>query len=148
MNYTVLTILPSGAYDLIRTNNQLMDFDTMIGPIVDPDDIEKAIVYYIYCKIDNTDNENFINTTLTKIIQRKYNELKVYGQAYILKVVDKKSEDVIKNDTDLILGILQTLFNDKNQPNVIKMSEGRKRNKNNDDNEQSITEWLMECFCM
>ena len=133
MNYTVLTILPSGSYDLIRTNNQHMDFDTIIGPIVDPDDIEKAIVYYIYCKMDNNVNDNFINITLSKILGRKNKDLKAYGQTYILKVVDKKTEDVTRNDIDLITGILQTLFDENNdQPDIMKVNTGPEKNNDNE----------------
>jgi len=146
MNYTVLTILPSGSYDLIRTNNQHMDFDTIIGPIVDPDDIENAIVYYIYCKMDNNDNDNFINITLTKILGKKNKDLKVYGQTYILKVVDKKTEDVTRNDIDLITGILQTLFDENNgQPDIMKVNKGTKKDT---DTEKTITEWLMGLLCI
>lgn len=151
MNYTVLTILPSGAYDLIRTNNQNMDFDTIIGPIIDPDDIEKATVYYIYCKMDNSnDNENFINTTLTKIVNKKNTDLIVYGQGYVLKVIDKKTEDINKNDIDIILCILQTLFDkNNNQSSITRINNGPlQASQINDDNEKTMIEWVMNLFCM
>ena len=110
--YTILTLLPSGVFDLIKvTGNILNEYqhndilcNSEIGPILNNDDLEKGSAYYIHCNISK--NPYCVNILMTDFIKRTHKDLYVNGPCYITKEYENKIVEMTTKDINNIFKII------------------------------------------
>lgn len=116
--YSILTILPSGVHDILTVpenyidmiiNNRLLT-NCSIGPIVNPNDLEKGELFHIHC-MATTDKTLCTNIPFTHLMHRcGNNNLDVDGQVYIIKKIEQNYDNINKEDASIIFDILNDIM--------------------------------------
>jgi hypothetical protein len=101
---TILSILPSGLTRLVQSKPDIDSgvINTIIGPILDPYDLEAGIKYYIYCYVDKQASNHNCHTLLNQLVHKKSPFSFVHGQVFVTKVVEYDTVvNFYKNDIDI-----------------------------------------------
>jgi hypothetical protein len=109
-----MTILPSGISDIMSLSNNILNeymtntklCNTIIGPLLNKEDLEEGAMYYIYCKISHVDEG--MNIPLTTFIKETYNDFYVNGPSYVIKKYGNEITNMYTNDKNIVLDIIAT----------------------------------------